>query len=58
MSAPNTNIEKQKGRHKGPLVGIAIALAFAAVLFIAFFGYVWEPVSDAPEGAVTNSAAE
>ena len=36
MSAPNTNIERQKRRHMGPLLGMVGAVAFALVLF---FGY-------------------
>ncbi len=36
MSASDTNIAKQKKRHVGPLVGIAAALGFAAVLFFGF----------------------
>ena len=32
MSAPKTNIEKQKKRHKGPLFGIKGVMIFAAVL--------------------------
>lgn len=38
MSAPDTNIEKQKSRHWGPIVGISFGLAVAAILFITFFG--------------------
>lgn len=33
MSAPDTNIEKQKRRHKGVLIGIAGAVIFAGVMF-------------------------
>lgn len=36
MSAPTTNIEKQKSRHRTPLLGIAAVLAFALALFAAF----------------------
>ena len=35
MSAPQTNIEKQKRWHKGPLIGMAIVTLFGvAMLFI------------------------
>ncbi|WP_050927955.1 hypothetical protein [Aestuariivita boseongensis] len=37
MSAPDTNVETQTKRHKGPLVGIAIAVAFGVVMFLTIF---------------------
>ncbi len=40
MSAPETNIEKQARRHKGPLVGIIGAVIVAGLLFIAFLTWV------------------
>lgn len=43
MSAPDTNIERQKNRHKTMVWGIWVGLAIAAVaiigLAIASFGY-------------------
>lgn len=33
MTAPDTNLKKQKKRHKGPLIGMAIAV-IVAVLFL------------------------
>jgi len=39
MSASTTNIEKQAKRHKGPLVGMAIVLVWAGVLFAGFM--IW-----------------
>ncbi|MGR3435169.1 MAG: hypothetical protein ACU0CO_09830 [Shimia sp.] len=36
MSAPDTNVEKQKRRHRGPLRGIAFAVAFAGVLLVLY----------------------
>lgn len=50
MSAPDTEIEQQVKRHKSPLIGIAISLAFAGVLFIAFLFVVAER-GNSPEGA-------
>lgn len=38
MSAPQTNIERQKRRHRGPLIGIIAGLVFVAVLFFFFLG--------------------
>jgi hypothetical protein len=35
MSAPDTNIEKQKKRHAGPLIGITAGLVFACIIGIA-----------------------
>ena len=32
MSAPNTNIETQKERHQGPLIGMRAAIIWAGVL--------------------------
>lgn len=38
MSAANTNLETQKRRHKGPLVGIGLVLGLVAVgFFLVFF---------------------
>ncbi|MCR9113228.1 MAG: hypothetical protein NXH84_08150 [Rhodobacteraceae bacterium] len=34
MSAPNTNVEKQKDQHKPALVGIRGAMLFGAVLML------------------------
>lgn len=34
MSAPKTNIERQKNRHRPVLIGIAGVLIFAAVVFL------------------------
>jgi hypothetical protein len=34
MSAPETNVEKQARRHRGPLVGIAVAVLIAGLALI------------------------
>lgn len=58
MSAPNTNIEKQKKRHKGPLGGIWFGLAFVAVLLVVWLGYVFMSADeDEPAAATTEPAA-
>jgi hypothetical protein len=36
MSASETNIDKQAKRHRGPLIGMIIALVWAGALFIGF----------------------
>jgi hypothetical protein len=48
MSSPKTNLEKQKRRHWGPLVGIAIALAVATVLFLWLMGYIADTETPEP----------
>jgi hypothetical protein len=47
MSAPRTNIKKQRRRHWGPLLGIAIAITVATLLFIWMVGRVAD--TDTPE---------
>jgi hypothetical protein len=47
MSAPKTNLEKQKRRHWGPLVGIALALTVATLLFLWLVGNIAD--TDTPE---------
>ena len=34
MSAPETNVEKQTRRHRGPLVGIAVAIVLAVAALV------------------------
>ncbi|MCC5958761.1 MAG: hypothetical protein JJU08_05435 [Rhodobacteraceae bacterium] len=36
MSAPDTNLKKQTWRHRGPLVGMALAV----ILAVAFLGWL------------------
>ncbi|MFP4274283.1 MAG: hypothetical protein ACLFRU_04590 [Paracoccaceae bacterium] len=50
MSAPKTNITKQKRRHRGPLVGIAASVLLAFVLLVLLLGWLWLR-TDGPEGA-------
>lgn len=38
MSAPQTNIEKQKRRHRGPLIGMGLAVLFGVVLIVYWIG--------------------
>lgn len=40
MSAPDTNIEKQADRHKGPLVGMPMAVIVAVLAMIAVAIYM------------------
>lgn len=45
MSAPQTNIERQKRNHRGPLIGIIASLALVAILFFVFVGDATSPES-------------
>lgn len=38
MSAPNTNIDKQKRRHWGPLIGMAVVVAFGLMMIMMWLG--------------------
>lgn len=38
MSAPHTDIEKQRRRHKGPLIGMALVVVFAVALIFFWWG--------------------
>ena len=40
MSAPDTNISTQERRHRGALSGMALGVAFVAVLGLAFLTWV------------------
>ena len=49
MSAPNTNLEKQERRHRGPLIGITAGLAFVAVLLLGYVFFIATPAVDTPD---------
>lgn len=53
MSAPDTNLDKQKRRHAGPLGGIRLSLIVVALLFAGFLAWTFAQ-SDGPEGAETQ----
>lgn len=58
MSAPDTNIDVQEERHKGPLVGMPLAAVLASVVFLAVLGYYTLTGADDPaEVEVTAPAA-
>lgn len=54
MSPPDTNVQKQAKRHRGPLVGIVVAclIALAAGLWIRSNDSL-TGADDAPEGTAT-----
>ncbi len=53
MSAPDTNTERQKRRHRPALMGIGTAGAVAVVLLAGLLVYI-TVTADAPEGAETQ----
>lgn len=55
MSAPRTNLEKQKRRHWGPLLGMALVTVFAVGLIIYWLG---EEVSQSDPPPPTGAAGE
>lgn len=58
MSASNTNVKKQAKRHRGPLFGIAMAVAWALVLFVGFM--IWtayqgdNPAAESPAQIISD----
>lgn len=52
MSAPQTNIEKQKRRHWAPLVGSALVAVFGVLMII------WWMTEEAVEAPETSAPAE
>ncbi|HBS48842.1 MAG TPA: hypothetical protein DEA05_01510 [Rhodobacteraceae bacterium] len=59
MSAPRTNIEKQKKWHRGPLGGIAFALGFVVLLTVVYMLFFLDPAPDEElDGAETVAPAE
>ncbi|PVA06835.1 hypothetical protein [Thalassorhabdomicrobium marinisediminis] len=51
MTAPKTNVEKQKRNHWGPLIGIAVVIVFASIMALIWAG--GDPITeeDAQDGA-------
>ena len=54
MSASKTNLEKQKRRHVGPLVGITLALLVAGLLFFGYMVYTADNDETPPPQAQTD----
>ncbi len=58
MSASTTNIEKQKTRHRGPLFGMAVAVASAGTLLVGFL--IWtayqsgNPTAESPAAYISE----
>ncbi len=53
MSAPTTNVEKQKSRHAGVLRGIGVVCGFVAIIFVVYYAMA---TSEEPEEAPTPAA--
>ncbi|MBL4917259.1 hypothetical protein [Szabonella alba] len=51
MSAPQTNLQRQKRRHWGPIVGITVALAFVVFLGVSNF---WQSTTDEDAGRASQ----
>lgn len=47
MTPPDSNLDKQKKRHRGPLLGIAAVLVFVGLLFLGYMTYLVD--TDTPE---------
>ena len=50
MSAPDTKLSRQKRRHRGPLIGITLAVGFGIVMILLLL-FVTVSRSTAPDGA-------
>lgn len=57
MSAPRTNIEKETRRHRWPLIGMALAVAFG-VLLMLFWLFEEASQTDQPVGDEPPNAAD
>lgn len=57
MSAPDTDLEKQRKRHRGPIVGIVVGLVFVAIVALAAFVWPGIPLDEqaAPDGEPTET---
>lgn len=56
MSAPQTNIEKQKRWHRGPLIGMALVVIFGVGLI--FFWLLRESADGVPLGTAEGEQQE
>jgi len=56
MSAPQTNIEKQKRRHSGPLIGMALVTIFGFAM--VFFWMMYEASNGANPSTASPASDE
>ncbi len=52
MSAPDTNIENQKAKHRPALLGIGLAVGVASLLLTGFLVYIVDTASAPGSDAV------
>lgn len=55
MSAPQTNIDRQKKRHRGPLLGIGAVVAFALALLLGLSVWLTDDAMPLPENTPTGT---
>ncbi|QGX99019.1 hypothetical protein EI983_12365 [Roseovarius faecimaris] len=56
MSAPDTNVEKQTKRHKGPLTGMPAAIVLAVVAIVGAIAWInFTGIEDEVDTGVTTS---
>jgi len=58
MSSPDVNINKQRRRHKGPLIGFLVCSVFVGALLVAYLTRVVEPAAPAPEAEATTDVSQ
>lgn len=46
MSAPRTNVEKQRRNHRGPLIGMGLGILVVAGLFAIFMSRQVDPIGE------------
>jgi hypothetical protein len=56
MSAPQTNIEKQRRRHRGPLIGMALVVLFEEASQAPDAVQSTVPAATATEGAASTGS--
>lgn len=55
MSAPQTNIDRQKKRHRGPLLGIGAVVAFALALLLGLSVWLTDDAMSLPQNTPTGT---
>lgn len=55
MSAPDTNVDRQKRRHKIPLLGMGGVIAFAFVLLAGLVVWLSAGTDEAPDAGVAGA---
>lgn len=57
MSAPDTNLNRQKSRHRGVLIGLGAVVGFALLLFLGLAVNVAEQGQTPGEAPATTAPA-